>query len=194
MSSTFSPLQAWHAGQSAGTADAYIKRVEIAFSGLRDIPIDKLDPNIIAMALFQGVGIIEEYDRLGRMLSGIGTTLAENADLIDPRRRIRTPIQPNELPKIDTDLVLLSQACTERIALARQSADLQNMLFDLSQAVHSLPVQSEYPNSINELTMSVNFPESLAMNIHNAWKNGPNSKELQDAIAAYDANAESQLD
>lgn len=191
----FTPLQAWWAGRSAGTACVYAEQASAAFTQLQQMPAEKLNPNYIAMALLQGVGVIEELDRMGRLLAALAVELPTHGELLDPRRRIRKPITAEELPVVAAELSKLIQATDEFGNVARQvavdSPQPAPELFELACMVHSLPAQAEWPDRIEELTVTARFPEALATSLHSAWTDGPNP--LQNAIAACDAHAESVL-
>jgi serine/threonine protein kinase len=192
-----SPLHAWWAGRSAATAAGYAARTESALSELRDIPANQLDPNTIMMTLLQGVGVIEEIDRLERLLSSIHVESPVSSRRLDPRRRLRTPVQPDEFPVIDSGLRELIQEGERAIDLARHTSEnggrRAGKLFELARTVHLTACREAPPDNAESLTADVDFPEQLMSDLRGACKNGPHPAAIARAIAAFDAHAERVL-
>ena len=192
-----SPLQAWWAGRSAGIAARYIDQVSKSLAALRSMPPAKLDPNAIMMVLLDGVGVIEEYERLERQLPGLTRGLPAQPQLLDPRRRLRTRVPATDFPQIDAGLVELCRECQHRAETAQQlatgSVAPASDLFEIARLVHGVACQAEYPEQVGALTSKVGFPDSLAAGLRTAWHDRTRSEALEGAVAAFDAHAEAVL-
>jgi len=144
--------------------------------------------------MMAGVGVIEEYDRLLRLLPDMAVSQHQSAEPLplDPRRRIRSPVNPAEFPTVEDGLKKLCVATKYRVSIAlkfaAESRSSVPHLFDFARRVHAFSVMLKR-HWLLDLTKYAVFPRSLAISLNEA-RTPP---EIQRAIAAFDAHAEATL-
>jgi hypothetical protein len=194
--SNFQPLQAWWAGKSAAKATVFINNLVAATAKIRQPDPDHLDPNVMLTAMMAGVGVIEEYDRLLRLLPEVAVSQQQSAEPLplDPRRRIRSPVKPTDFSAVEDGLNKLCAATEQRIATAQKVAAASRSpacyLFELARFVHAPPAKPDRLR-LSDLTEAVGFPLDLATSLRAAMDDPKCS--MQRATAAYDAHAEASL-
>jgi len=162
--SSFQPLQAWRAGTSAGQATVYISNVVAATAKIRQLsPDDVALKAMLLKVMMAGVGVIEEYDRLLRLLPDVAISQHQSAEPLplDPRRRIRTPVKPAEFPVVEDGLKKLCAATEQRIAtvqkIAAASPSPAHDVFELARYIHALPATPD-KRRLLDLTKRAGLP------------------------------------
>jgi serine/threonine protein kinase len=193
-----STLNWWRVGQSCGASEVYASRVQGLVSAMRDVSSAEMTANTLAMRVLDAVGVIEEYERIGRLFPEVASSISTSTELWDPRRFLRTKQDPSRHSELRDGLLQVLEAYRGRMYAIVEEAGKQPAprgdIVELARLVHSVPIATTFPERVPVLTLAVGFPATLAENLHRNWVKAPTSDAVTQAIEAYNGYAEQYLE